>query len=1186
MKRFFALLLTLLLALSCLTGALAYSNPDCDVGKHTMGPWQTLYGPSCTYPGEKHRECLYCGYDEYAEIPPAGHWYPDPWVTTIAPTCTKDGQEMNSCKRVIDRDGAGGVYYCGNIWYRVLPALGHDWGEWYVAKAPTHEEDGYEQRDCSRCGIFETRPLTLDDDGGEDGGDDIGDMEVDIEKTVFSTPANGSFYTEGETVSYGVTVINCQNVSYYDVEVIDPLRGEDENSILATLAVFEPHAVIERSFDYIVTAEDVERGFIENTAIVYWREEGEEEPWDMLSNTVTVSTGVEETPASVSLLKTVVSTPANGMYYEPGEVITYHVTFHKDGPVMNRLVMYDPLCTDDPYNRVAWDAEAGAGNYFTGNDFTYVVTETDAAAGVIANQAYATWESPEINGETVCWSNVCTVPVGFEGDEPVPQSDVTISKMFTTSPANGLFYTEGEMIGYRVYIENSGDGPACNVVMDDYIWTSPMSIGEIAAGETFYGDYSHTVTGDDIDMGGVLNCAWIEYENVLGDYRYAESQTLFAPCGVDVPDDGILYLDKYLVTIPDNGNFFVEGDVVEFKLKFGNTYDRNAYDVEVHDKDECFGIGTLAPGETGEVHYFYTVTAEDAANGYFTNQGSILWGLQSGVQDKINWSRVLTVDTGIEEPKPYADVTVGKVLLNAPADGIAFTESETVSYLLTVTNTGTMPICGVELYDAMWTLSNSYTTLLNSASVLQPGESITEVYSYVVTYEDCVDGTIKNEADVYYYLEEDPYTECFAYSDIVRVPTHPGEGPVPAAPEFGVYKYEASVPKNHMYYEKGETVHFVVVAYNNSGVTFTDVSGYDILLDTAGYYFGSMPTLDSDPAYMNIYYTVTDIDVLMGYVSNVAWVEATDPDGNVHTVISNEVTVPVGEPGDPYPIPGGGNDNCDVYTTARGNGVLSVKTDYCAEHGHIDEIVSGLLSEAETAQQKTAALETAVKLWSEALEKEYARLLSEADENMKPVILREQAASGGEMDSRFALYENSGTMDGDELALLRIRLLRERTCELCAARAAWHGILPDHGEAAEAENGSGKTVCSSVLEEGRGCNTVSVELCGVHTLTDKTVLRLMTALPLADESTADAIRTKIAACRENDLTAAMTAFTKKAGTASVSAVIREKLSLETRRMNREALIRVLYEQFPERAEELIDIERVNETAFLCGIAAE
>ena len=40
-----------------------------------------------------------------------------------------------------------------------LPALGHEWGQWYVEEQATCTEDGVECRDCSRCDHSETRPL-------------------------------------------------------------------------------------------------------------------------------------------------------------------------------------------------------------------------------------------------------------------------------------------------------------------------------------------------------------------------------------------------------------------------------------------------------------------------------------------------------------------------------------------------------------------------------------------------------------------------------------------------------------------------------------------------------------------------------------------------------------------------------------------------------------------------------------------------------------------------------------------------------------------------------------------------------------------------------------------------------------------------------------------------------------------
>ncbi len=37
--------------------------------------------------------------------------------------------------------------------------MGHDWSEWKVVEEATAEKEGLEERECSRCGEKETRPV-------------------------------------------------------------------------------------------------------------------------------------------------------------------------------------------------------------------------------------------------------------------------------------------------------------------------------------------------------------------------------------------------------------------------------------------------------------------------------------------------------------------------------------------------------------------------------------------------------------------------------------------------------------------------------------------------------------------------------------------------------------------------------------------------------------------------------------------------------------------------------------------------------------------------------------------------------------------------------------------------------------------------------------------------------------------
>ena len=68
----------------------------------------------------------------------------------VEPTCTAKGHEM-----YVD------CVYCHtlNMSYTEIPALGHDYGDWFVAQAATCTQNGTEQRQCSRCSARETRTI-------------------------------------------------------------------------------------------------------------------------------------------------------------------------------------------------------------------------------------------------------------------------------------------------------------------------------------------------------------------------------------------------------------------------------------------------------------------------------------------------------------------------------------------------------------------------------------------------------------------------------------------------------------------------------------------------------------------------------------------------------------------------------------------------------------------------------------------------------------------------------------------------------------------------------------------------------------------------------------------------------------------------------------------------------------------
>jgi hypothetical protein len=147
-----------------------------DSAAHVWGAWDAEKEPTCTEKGKGSRVCtLNSSHKETgAEIPPLGHDYE--WETIKAATCSAKGEEAGTCSHdashttrreiPINPDAhdweqlTGTAPTCtetgnGNRKCKicnkeeilnVIPALGHDWGNWTETTAPTCTEAGVETR--------------------------------------------------------------------------------------------------------------------------------------------------------------------------------------------------------------------------------------------------------------------------------------------------------------------------------------------------------------------------------------------------------------------------------------------------------------------------------------------------------------------------------------------------------------------------------------------------------------------------------------------------------------------------------------------------------------------------------------------------------------------------------------------------------------------------------------------------------------------------------------------------------------------------------------------------------------------------------------------------------------------------------------------------------------------------------
>ena len=233
-------------------------------------------------------------------------------------------------------------------------------------------------------------PVTPGEDPEE--VDDL-DTTLSVNKKITSEPADGKAYQLGETIAYAITVTNEGNVPYENVKVKDELTGLEET--IKILAVGEAKTF---TTEHVVTEDDILAGSVTNTAVAAAdpiddpkdpenpkTPEGEDE----------VTTGDKDDPdgptspvaepdTTLTVVKTVTSTPANGESYVIGEKITYEITVTNEGNVPYTNVVVTDKLTGDEWTIVS--LAVGAKETF---EAAYTVTQADVTVGSVTNVATA-----------------------------------------------------------------------------------------------------------------------------------------------------------------------------------------------------------------------------------------------------------------------------------------------------------------------------------------------------------------------------------------------------------------------------------------------------------------------------------------------------------------------------------------------------------------------------------------------------------------------------------------------------------------------------------------------------------------------------------------------------------------------------------------------------------------------------
>lgn len=481
-----------------------------------------------------------------------------------------------------------------------------------------------------------------------------GTPEFDPEGLTVTKTASAGDYSDpckpGDVVTFTITVTNNTGVVLTDVEITDPIKGGNEDSIVDIIPSMQPGESVTASFSYTVTEEDATVGVegFENTAYASgYTADGTEVSGT--SETIFVWCVIEH---GLTFFKSIANVPANGVFFVPGETIVFEISMfnHTPYPLYN-IILTDPLCQDqyiyDAVNDMSYlyfgelYNEGNAMGESTSATVTvsYVVTEADAEAGSVTNTAevtYQTWYGKEITD-----SDGATAPCGPDSDDA--SAPVVVTKAVANTPANGEYFVVGETVEFSITVTNNSGYELAGMIITDALdvdWIcEPNEL--LLPGESRTETFSYVVTELDAAAGSVANYATVRIIEADG-YHFFTSNVVTAPCspsGIDGDMEYPVYngyvtekpfgvitgleVTKEVESLPLNGLYYTEGETVAYRITYVNIGETPLTDVLIYDSlagmTEIASAETLDVGESRFCVFNYTVTAEDVARGYVSN---------------------------------------------------------------------------------------------------------------------------------------------------------------------------------------------------------------------------------------------------------------------------------------------------------------------------------------------------------------------------------------------------------------------------------------------------------------------------------------------------------------------------------------------------------------------------------------
>ena len=590
-----------------------------------------------------------------------------------------------------------------------------------------------------------------------DGG--ASPAELTLYKSVVSVPQSPEGYAEGETVTYSIVATNVGENPVTDVEIYDKLHGTNEDAMVDVATELAPGASLTGQFDYTVTAEDVERGYIENTASVSWMPYESEDPKEIFSNAVSVPTTAAGHPKDARLLveKFQWNLPADEAGYAEGETIEYRifVTNMTDAP-MAEIEVCDPLNgtnEDLVVDRILTLAPHEEKRV----KFEYTVTAEDVARGYVDNFAYAAWIPEGEESYRDSYSNNVRIPT-VGGAASTGKVRVALAEISTPEKPNG--YDVNETVSFRVDVTNESEEVVAYV--NTFVYMTDAEVGyelepidDLQPHETRSLVYDYVVTEEDLErlyITAQAVAAWKTEAMEEEDIAKSDSLTVYMYVEGDppVPLFEGLSVTQQVISTPA-GDSYQAGEELVIRMTVTNETETTLEGVELinpleENSDQVVTYyEQLAPGQTEVYDFVYIVTEDDVSAGSVESVTAAYGRDENGVEYAAI-TESITVPTGAgggeDEGVPSEGLEIIKTETSVPANDSYYVEGETITYTIEAGNTGKVNIVVASLREPDVT----GTVELDYIENMAPGEWRTYPYSHTVTADDVEKGVYINYA--------------------------------------------------------------------------------------------------------------------------------------------------------------------------------------------------------------------------------------------------------------------------------------------------------------------------------------------------------------------------------------------------------------------------------------------------------